>query len=733
MSLRLTPLAAALALAFITPFQVHAQTAPPDKQPGTDTALPEVTISADKDQSVPGKAYAGGKIVTGGKIGVLGNQDTMNVPFSVVSYTAEGIQNQQAKSIADALASDPTVRTGLGYGNFSELFTIRGFTLTGDSISYDGLYGIVPRQLVAVESLERIELLKGATAFLNGVSPDGTGLGGTINIVPKRATDTPINQFTVDYTGDSRLGASVDIGRRFGPDNQLGIRVNALARDGVGSIDKEGRNTRMLSLGSDLRSGNLRLSADFTYQKQTVTQGRSTVNVRPTATAAPSAPSASSNFGQPWSNSLLENTFGVVRGEYDLSPNATIYAAAGAQHANEYGTYSSPTVGANGVGTGGLLRVSNKQDTLSGETGVKLKFATGPVKHQANVSFSAMQQSVYSGFDSNPGSYAVNIYNPADVALPAKGTSNYAGGASLLDSGITSRNTLRSAAISDTLSFLDDRLMLTLGIRHQNILTKGYSAGIQSSTYNQSANSPAVGIVLKPWNMVSVYANHIEGLSKGDTAGATYLSTPVSNASQPLAPYKTKQNEVGIKLEADKIGGGISLFEIKKPTSGYSINGSTYTFGAIGEQTNRGIELTMYGDPVQGLHLNGGYSYIDAKLNKTQSGAQDGNYAPGVSKNLFNVAADWEVPQMRNLVLSANYIYTDKQYVNSGNTTTIPSWSRVDLGARYKFAMQKQTVTLRAAIENIGDKSYWVASSQYGNVLTLGNPRTFKLSATVDF
>ena len=66
---------------------------------------------------------------------------------------------------------------------------IRGFPAFSDDMTYNGIYGILPRQFVASELLERVELFRGASAFLNGAAPGGSNLGGTVNLVPKRAPD----------------------------------------------------------------------------------------------------------------------------------------------------------------------------------------------------------------------------------------------------------------------------------------------------------------------------------------------------------------------------------------------------------------------------------------------------------------------------------------------------------------------------------------------------------------
>ncbi len=148
----------------------------------------------------------------------------MDVPFNVIGYTSKLIQDQQAQTIADVVSNDAGVQAVQGYGNFAETYRIRGFKLDGDDMTMGGLAGVVPRQVMDTQMLERVEVFKGANGLLNGVA--SSGVGGMINLEPKRADDIPTTRVGVDYTADSQVGGSLDLGRRFGEDNQFGARVN---------------------------------------------------------------------------------------------------------------------------------------------------------------------------------------------------------------------------------------------------------------------------------------------------------------------------------------------------------------------------------------------------------------------------------------------------------------------------------------------------------------------------
>ena len=173
-NLQLSPLAfAAMLMVGASAATAQNQTTAP--APAADNAggkIQTVVISASADASADGltKDYAGGQVARGGRLGLLGNVDIMDTPFNTLNFTQAVIQDQQARSVADVLQNDPSVRVARGFGNYQELYVIRGFPVNSDDLAYNGLFGLLPRQFVASELLERVEVLRGANSFINGAA-----------------------------------------------------------------------------------------------------------------------------------------------------------------------------------------------------------------------------------------------------------------------------------------------------------------------------------------------------------------------------------------------------------------------------------------------------------------------------------------------------------------------------------------------------------------------------------
>jgi len=715
-----------------------AQAQPSSDQTGSVVSMDAIKVEASADASAGGLAqpFAGGQVARGGRVGLLGTQDLMDTPFSITSYTNELIQDRQARSVGDVLQNDPGVRVARGFGNFQESYFIRGFILSSDDVAYNGLYSLLPRQYIATELFERVEVLRGASTFLTGAPPNGGGIGGVINLVPKRAPNDPLTRVTTGVSSGGQFQLSTDIARRFGPGDSTGIRLNAAQRSGDTGIDDEHSRTSLVSLGLDWRSADTRLSADIGWQENKLKRARPNVSLTGLKDHVPDAPDASSNYAQPWSYSNERDVFGTVRAEHDFSDKLTAWAAFGMRRSDEANSLGNVTLTNASTGAGNFYRFDNtrKDSVNTGELGLRAKARTGPVGHEFVVSaafFDLKKKNAYVMDYKN--TFPTNIYDPISYDKPAFSADALRGN-DLDDPALQGRTRTSSYAIGDTMSFLDDRVLLTLGVRHQRLSMRSYAynTGKENGAYDQSHNSPAAGLVVKVAPSVSLYANYIEALVAGDTAPLNANGRPVTNGGESLSPYVSKQKEIGVKYEDDGLGAGLALFSTDKPRSAYTPEN---TFTASGKDRHQGVELTMYGEPVQSVRLLGGLTWLDAKQRSTGNASIDGNRVIGVPRFQANMGVEWDIPGVPGLAVDGRVVYTGSSYADDANTLKVPGWTRFDAGLRYMMDVDGHVVTLRARVDNIANRNYWASVGGFpGNgYLVLGGPRTFSLSASMDF
>lgn len=690
-------------------------------QPKEDSVnLPVVKVSAESITSagLP-ETYKGGQVARGGRLGVLGNTDIKDAPFNITAYTSELIKTQEARSVADLLVNnDASVRIMGGRGDINEDYTIRGFYVSSTDIAFNGLYGLMPYWKVPIEFVERIELLRGPTSMLSGMPPSG-GVGGTINVVPKRAAHEPLTRLSVDYTSDSQIGTHLDLGRRFGPDNAFGARINAVYREGDTAVDNQSREFPMASLALDYQGEKLTLEADLLAQKEHLNGVARPVLLLP-GTQIPDVPDTDKLFGMKNSYSDQEMFSLITRAEYAWNDQIDLYATLGGRQ-SDWDTKAANIFiadSSNGDMFNASARQRAERRTYSGEAGLRARFETGSFGHEVTASvtrYDHQEGLVYLFAPNIPG----NLYQPPiNIDLDA----------SSLDGSIptTTESVLSGLSLTDQISMFDERLNLTLGIRRQWIDAQNYdqNTGVKTADYADQVWTPLAGISFAITSNLSIYANAIEGLSQGDTAPIT-----ASNPGEMLSPYKTQQYEIGMKYEGINYGASWAAFQIEKPNA---FTDSSNTFRDDGEQRNRGLEFNVYGELSDGFRVLGGLSYIQPEQLKTENGANDGNDARGVARRQANLGVYWDVPTIAGASLNARWIYTGEAYLDQQNSLKIPSWQRYDIGGSYGFQVAGKTARININVENLFGEDYWQGASFYDG-LTVSSPRTYTISATVDF
>ena len=710
--------------------------------------VPYVTPSTGT-LGAPPAPYAGGQVASGGSLGLLGNRGVMNTPFNQTSYTAELIANQQARTIRDVLANDPSVRVVQAAGGGADSLFIRGFYYDSGDYSLNGLAGIAPYYSTGANFVERVEVLKGPSALLNGMTVGGTGatsggaVGGTVNLITKHAPDVDITRLTATYVSQSQFGQITDVSRRYGERKEWGVRLNSTYSNGNTPWNRQTDEFGNAVLGLDYRGENARVEVDIGYQADNLNPPMRFFNVPTTTTLIPPPPKPGHNFQVPWAYYAPTDFFTTVRGEVDLADNLTAYAAFGYHDSNINYAYPSPNISNTAPGQlttppgafqlGGLwsrpFMGKETFETYAGEAGVRATVDTGPVRHALNFNYSENDRTYNQQVrtrSANPLTDIIfwNLYTePTNIPKPNFTT--------LSASQVTGVN-LKSFGVSDTMSTWNDRVQLTVGVRRQTAGSEinnlfATAASPNRPFQSESLWTPAYALVVKPVENISLYANYIEGLQTPAVVGGAF-----ANVGTVFPPGKTTQAEAGVKFDTGRFTTTLSMFEIEQRSIIAVGTGVTATQQLNGRQRNRGTELNVFGEIAPWFRVLGGVAFIEGKQVNTPGGVTDGRTAVGVPSFNANIGAEWDTP-LRDLTLTGRVIYTSSQYVNVTNTLSIPEWTRFDLGARYTLTSpwNGKPIVIRANVENVFNKSYW--ASAYSGVITLAAPRTYLVSTTFNF
>ncbi|MEC5319119.1 TonB-dependent siderophore receptor [Brenneria populi subsp. brevivirga] len=710
-----SPLPSVLVMAVLSGIAIPAQSEIKTRDDGT-------IVVEGKDAEEAQGLVAGGMSARAASTGLLGKKDVMDTPFNVSNMTSTFIENKQAQTLGQVVSHDASVRISSAQGGLLDSYYIRGFPLNEGNLSdiaMNGVYGVAPNYQLMTDYIERVEVLKGPSALLYGLSPNSS-VGGVINAVTKRPTAVGnLTRLTTSWQSDSQLTQHADISRVYALENNnlLGVRFNGNYGYGDTVWDGSDKRTQVGSLGLDFSSERFRATLDLITQ-HLKTRAPSRPYSFASGVAVPDAPDGNNNISQPWGFWKSKDQSVLLHTEYDLADNVTWFTDLGGSsaHVSRLSEQVPQVTNNNGDirSNVGNYRFATSRYNLA--TGIRADVETGSVTHKLSAQTSYYRDRQASASVAGTAIDS-NIYHP--VSSPVQ---NIAAPPSVYKRSSTA---LSGVALADTLGFWNDALQVTGGLRYQQINSDNFAApdGGTRSANDKSAITPMLGVIVKPWQHVSLYANYIEGLSKGDVAPTT-----ANNAGQVLSPYKSKQYEAGVKVDALGAISTLSVFQITKP-SGALVNGS---FVEANEQRNRGIELDVVGSPREDLRVTGGVMLLDAELTKSVTPGAQGKRAPGTSRFQANAGVEYDLPFLRDLTLSASVIHSGKQHVDSANTQSIPSWTTVDFGARYQTRIYNAPATLRADVLNAFDRDYWSGVTSFSTV-SQGTPRTLMLSVAVDF
>lgn len=689
--------------------QTAAEAADKDKA----ATLPQITVrDAYEREDLPTLA-PGRKAAKGARLGILGATAIVDAPVHVNAYTRELAEDWSALSLQDVLENDSAIVFTTNKNHLLQNFNLRGLDMTAMDIATNGLYGIAPANSVPVEMFERIEVLRGPNVLLSGMPPLSS-VAGTVNMVTKRALAKPIAEMSFTYGSRSYGQVHVDLGKRFGEEQRLGLRFNGVYGSGEMGAKDEKQKRQVAALGLDYLGDRARFSLDV-YNSVNKIDGGSPGMFNFLGNAA--IPGVGYLLAPPRGDTNMfrgthgeyDNSGALARAEFDLSKDWQGYLAAGGSEAEGkgllFGTRAFVT-GADGTTRGAIYNVHTKSERRTAEAGVIGKFETGSIQHRLQLSANILKHKEGSYNTACNYCYTTNMYDPVVPTFPA----------APVWGGYTTENEFRSLAVADTMSMAGDKVQLTVGGRHQTVKTP--LVGGKDSNYSESRFSPMVAAVVRPWgDNLSLFGNYTEGLEPGQVVGTGY-----ANAGEALPPKVTKQMELGLKLQAGELTHTFSAYEIKRPSF---IGAAPAALVEDGEQRLRGLEWSVFGNLTKTVSLLGGITHIKSEQRNT------GRDTFGVPEWRARIGLDWDTP-VQGLKVGGRVIYTSSQWVDSGNKLRAPSWKRLDLNTSYATRLGATPVRFNASVENVTDKNYWIGTFGDGFVMP-GAPRTFRVSTTVSF
>ena len=735
---------ALMPLLIMSAFSYAADEATPETP--VQQQLQEVNVRADAKRVKAARSYSiasDGDLRDRVNLGVLGKANAFTAPITVVNYDEQALNNTEARTLVDAVAKkDASVWQFGGESNTLTGLYFRGYQLDARQFSVNGLAGMYGTQGTASVQVGSAQLIKGASTAVNGMDPEGA-VSGSVNIETKKAADEGNRKIGLGWFSNNRAQGTFDLGQRFGENKEFGVRANGKLRHGDTPRHGYSEDNKEFALNADYRGEKLRVAFDSIYAKRKTNGGRARMQDIQNANGRLfDAPEGKVNLAPSWQAQNTRGQTNMLTFEWDAFENAQITGGIGYNNARYYGNFASPTVTDSGLTyNSGRARLTDQRfKTLSMNLTARGEFETGPVSHNWSTAFDRIdrKRTTYQGARQTRSS----VIDPSlDIPTQLAKLDSNLGSAWSATPSLDTVIKVNSLAVSDTLGFADNKYRLTLGGRFQAVEQKNKLNGRKADA---SRFSPMLMAAWVPQPDLVVYGNYMEDLEPSD------IRTDDDGHVTMADPRVSRQLEVGVRKNWGDFVTTLNAFQIKRPgywrgntTSGTDFAarknaGLAYSGSEQGIERSRGIEFNTYANLLnKTLRPTFGLMYLQSTVKDYPNFAD--NLVNGVQvanpRVIAKAGVEWDTPFAKGLTLNGNVSYFGKSYQDTQKQYAFPSYTLVDVGARYKTKLGKNTLTISSSVENLFNKNYWqVQRGQYDrSFAVVGMPRTYWLKAELDF
>lgn len=651
-----------------------------------------------------------------------------DTPQSISVIPQDLIKDQSIQSISQAVQYVPGVQAAQGEGNRDAL-VFRGNATTGDFF-LDGLRDDV-QTYRDIYNTDRIEVLKGP----NGMAFGRGGAGGAINRVTKEAGWDPISELTASYGAYDFKRISGDFGQAL--TDEVAFRLNAAYedsgsyRDGV-NIERYGFTPTFTILPDDKTK--IVLSAEYFQDKRVADRGV------PSQTGGTGA---TANLGnRPYRIGDEDTFFGNAR----LSPTETETVAfnariehmfdngIGVKNSTRYAFYDkyyqnvfarSPVSLTDTVQLG-AYRDETKRENLINQTDITYTLNTGSLEHKllAGAEFAVQdtdnnRTTPFAGSENVPGTFPAS--NPTV-------------------SGLSFNNVTRNQESSVTVAgfYLQDQITFSpqwqaiVGLRHDNFDTD-FTNLVNNTKINVSDNllSPRAGLIFKPVEPVSLYANY--SVSYVPRAGDQLTSLTVTNAT--FKPEKFINYEVGAKWDINSaLAFTAAVYKLERENVQVADPNNPAQQIIVDGQETKGIELGLTGNITDKWSIYGGVAFQDGEITK-QQGTGTGAVLKGAElaqtpDSTLSLWNKYEINDMWAVALGVVSVSERLAALPTATTSTVmPGYTRYDAAV---FGKLSDKLHLQFNIENLTNKEYALYAHNNNNI-TPGSPITGRATLIYNF
>ncbi|OOG82520.1 TonB-dependent siderophore receptor [Pseudomonas sp. A25(2017)] len=629
---------------------------------------------------------------------------------SINVVTQQTLADYQVRSLSDAMKFVSGVSQGNTLGGSRDSLVKRGFGTNDDgSILRDGVRSNLGHNFSA--TTERVEVLKGPASMLYGALEPG----GLVNVISKKPQYT--QSTTLSGSAYSEGGGTMALDTT-GPLGDTGLAYRLIAERGHEDYWRNyGVNESTLVAPSVAWTGErASLNLSYEYNEYSSPFDRGTVF----RNGHPADIDYDKRLDEPWAKSVGIRETATARFEYELSEAWKTRVTYGWNNDR----YSLSIAQPDDLTGNELSRKSNgaryDDETRYASWDFMGKQELFGQRHDLLVGIDNQVSDQFRG-----KTYRGDAEGGFDITAPVYGGLAEPSKLNAKQSNLSNKLTSSSVYLKDNWH-LDDRWILVFGGRYQHydqFTTQGVVQGTPVRDDNGDAFVPFLGLVYKATETLSLYGNYSRSFKPNDV---------VDKDSRTFQPEEGRSYEVGAKY--DPLPGlniNLALFDIVKKNVVTTVDEVSEAAGKVGSQ---GLELDITGRLAERWDLIGTYAYTHTEI--LDDPKDEGHRladAPKHTASLYlshhlNVPAEFGAWHA-----GAGARYVGERAANKANDFWLSSYTVADAFLRWESPVLGHKTSLQLNVDNLFDKQYYPSSTGSELQVSVGEPRTARLSASVTF
>lgn len=640
----------------------------------------------------------------------------IDVPQSVAVLNRTQLDDQGVASLGEALRYVPGVVLGQGEGHRDQV-TMRGQNSTADFF-IDGLRDDA-QYYRPLFNTERVEVLKGANAMIFGRG----GGGGVINRVSK-IPDFGKSALAAQASMDSFGGWALALDANQPLSDAVALRINATHEELASHRDAfDGHFTGIApTLGWQLGDATRAVLAyEFAQDERVTDRGIPSVGASATTLGRPLPGVYDRFFGVKGINAgRVEAHIARARLEHEfsdaLSANLTgQFASYDKYYANVYPRGATATT----VELEGY-DAATRRDNWTVQGNLVWRGQTGAVGHTLLAGLEATEQDTVGDRREarfGPGlAVTTGALNLLPVlAIPA---------VSFTPRSRHTRSDVRvlSGYVQDQVDF--GLLQLVAGVRYDDfrIATRNRINGFAAKRSDRKW-SPRLGVIVKPRENISIYANY--AISFLPQSGDQFTVLDATTAT--LAPEKFRNLEAGLKWDFTReLGLTAALYQLDR-TNTRATDPVTGNAVLSGKSRSRGFEIALAGRITPVWQASLGYAWQDGELRAATTAGPAGQRLAQLPKHQFSA---WTRVDFSDAIgAGVGLVHQSAEFATISNRVRLPAYTRLD-AALYFDVTEAFAFQLNA--ENLTNARYYPSAHTDNNIST-GKPFNVKATARLKF